>query len=205
MIVYIVDDDSVSRRAIGMTVQRLGYNVKYFTSGRSLVEEGALEPGCILLDLCMPDGSGIEILEQLYDRRSTFPVVIITGLSDIGAVVRAMKLGALDVLIKPPQTEALASAIEQSEVVLKKGSWRHDVAAEAERKLSCLTPRERDVLLGLARGFPNKTIGHDLGISSRTVEIHRAHLMSKLNVHSLSELLRIVYDAEWDLNKEEDA
>ncbi|WP_422514635.1 response regulator transcription factor [Sphingomonas sp. 3-13AW] len=198
MLVYVVDDDSVSRRAIGMTVQRLGYSVKYFSSGLSLIEEEYLEPGCILLDLCMPDASGNDVLEALYDRHCPLPVVIITGLSDIGAVVRAMKLGALDVLIKPLQTDALASAIQQSSVMLKRNARRHDVAEQAERRLQCLTPRERDVLSGLAKGLPNKTIGYDLGISSRTVEIHRAHLMAKLDVHSLSELLRIVYDAESD-------
>ena len=160
-----------------------------------------LEPGCVLLDLCMPDVSGIDTLVALQDRTDTFPVIIITGMHDVAAVVTAMKLGAVDVLVKPLQTDALVAALQEGEAALKRETRRHNIAKQAEMKLQRLTRREREVLSGLAKGFTNKAIGENLGISSRTVEIHRAHLIEKLDVHSFSELLRIVYESELDLNE----
>ena len=196
MLVYIIDEDTSSRRAVGTAVQRLGYGVKYFSSGVAFIQECDLEPGCVLLDMSTPGESGVDVLSTLHDRHSTMPVVIIIGLNDVGMVVRAMKLGLIDVLVKPLELSALATAIQQSEAALAHESWQNHVARRAEHRLECLTRRERDVLAGLAKGLTNKTIGYDLGISSRTVEIHRAHLMAKLDVHSFPELLRIVYDSE---------
>lgn len=198
MHIHVVDDDNVSRRSVGMILQRLGHRVRYFSSGVTFIATSDLEPGCVILDLCMPEMSGIDTLAALRERREEMPVVVVTGVNDVASVVKAMKLGAIDVLMKPVSTDALVTAVQEGETVLKTGARRHDIAKHAQARLECLTRRERDVLAGMAKGYANKTIGYDLGISSRTVEIHRAHLMSKLGVRSLSELLQIVYDSKLD-------
>lgn len=198
MLVYLVHDDGVSRREMGKTIHRLGHAVKYLSPAQSLATEDFKEPGCIIVDASSSNDSGIELLEFLYYQGSTLPVIAVSEQMDVPSAVRAMKLGACDVLVKPARPDALALALQQSAATLKRHADRHHTAMSASRRLGCLTRREKDVLSGLVKGLPNKSIGYDLGISSRTVEIHRAHLMSKLNVRSLSELLKIVYDAESD-------
>jgi two-component system response regulator FixJ len=123
-------------------------------------------------------------------------VIIMTGHGDVSLAVQAMKAGAVDFIEKPFEKAVLLSAIEQGIDRLKRSSAGRERADEAAVRLQALTPRERDVLDGLAKGLPNKTIAYDLGISPRTVEIHRANLMSKLEVRSLSEALRLAFAAQ---------
>ncbi|HEX8449735.1 MAG TPA: LuxR C-terminal-related transcriptional regulator, partial [Allosphingosinicella sp.] len=123
------------------------------------------------------------------------PVIIMTGHGDIALAVRAMKAGAVDFIEKPFEKETLLTALEQGFSRLRKEVRNREKANEADLRIAALTPRERDVLAGLADGLPNKTIAYDLGLSPRTVEIHRANLMHKLGVHSLSEALRIAFAA----------
>jgi len=132
----------------------------------------------------------------LSDRRKSLPVIAIVATEDLRIAVTAMKLGAIDVLASTAQTVELAAALEQAELALRRAIQRHDLAQSAEFRLQRLTPREREVLAGIARGLTNKTIGRHLDISPRTVEVHRSHLIQKLDVHSLSELLRLVYASE---------
>jgi two-component system response regulator FixJ len=192
-LVHLVDDDEAVRRSVGFMLKTSGYEVKFYPSGKELLNQKHLSPGCILLDIRMPGMDGLEVQEALRDRGVTLPVIIMTGHGDISLSVRAMKAGAIDFIEKPFEKAVLMSALEQGLFSLQRVGDRHARAKDATVRLQVLTPREREVLDGLAEGLPNKTIAYDLGISARTVEIHRANLMSKLNVRSLSEALRLAF------------
>jgi two-component system response regulator FixJ len=138
---------------------------------------------------------GLTVQRTLAERGIAMPVIILTGHGDISIAVQAMKAGAVDFLEKPFERERLLSAIEAAYDRIRDAGTAAGRAAEAEVRIAALTPREQDVLRGLAQGFPNKTIAYDLGISARTVEVHRANLMTKLDVRSLSEALRIAFAA----------
>jgi len=155
-----------------------------------------LEPGCILLDIRMPGMDGLEVQEALRSKGVTLPVIIMTGHGDVSLAVQAMKAGAVDFIEKPFEKAVLISAIDQALDQLKRSAASRERSDEALVRLQALTPREREVLDGLAKGLPNKTIAYDLGISPRTVEIHRANLMSKLGARSLSEALRLAFAAQ---------
>jgi two-component system response regulator FixJ len=194
--VYLVDDDESVRRSIGFMLKTSGYSVITFTSGDEFLRSVRhLEPGCILLDIRMPGKDGLEVQAELNSQGVSFPLIVITGHGDITMAVAAMKAGALDFIEKPFEKATLIGGLQQAELRLADDDRRHARKDEALVLLNCLTPRERDVLDGLVKGHPNKTIGYDLEISPRTVEIHRANLMQKMDVHTLSDLLRIAFAA----------
>ena len=196
-LVHLVDDDGAIRRSAGFMLKTSGYQVRSYESGVELLKcLGELSQGCILLDIRMPGMDGLEVQQALRDKGVTLPVIIMTGHGDVTLAVRAMKAGAIDFIEKPFEKATLLGAIEQGIKRLRDVEKGHDLAKDATVRLGALTPRERDVLGGLAQGLPNKTIAYDLGISPRTVEIHRANLMAKLDVRSLSEALRIAFAAE---------
>ena len=201
-LVHLVDDDDSVRRSVGFMLKTSGHLVQSYSSGTELLEEARkLESGCILLDIRMPGMDGLEVQQALQNLGVSLPVIIMTGHGDIPLSVRAMKAGAIDFIEKPFEKAVLVAAIDEA---FKSMSRTDSGRARAERaivRLQALTPRERDVLDGLAKGLPNKTIAYDLGISPRTVEIHRANLMSKLEVRSLSEALRLAFAAEEDPNQ----
>jgi two-component system response regulator FixJ len=143
----------------------------------------------------MPEMDGLEVQQALNERGITMPVIILTGHGDISIAVRAMKAGAVDFIEKPFEKAVLMSAIEAAHARLEKNAADVERNEEAHVMLGKLTGREREVLEGLAKGLPNKTIAYDLDISPRTVEVHRANLMTKLGVRSLSEALRIAFAA----------
>lgn len=196
-LVHLVDDDGAIRRSAGFMLKTSGYQVRSYESGVELLKNpGELDQGCILLDIRMPGMDGLEVQQALRDKGVTLPVIIMTGHGDVTLAVKAMKAGAIDFIEKPFEKATLLGAIEQGVKRLREVETGRDLANEAKVRLGALTPRERDVLGGLAQGLPNKTIAYDLGISPRTVEIHRANLMTKLQVRSLSEALRIAFAAE---------
>ena len=195
-IVHLVDDDEAIRRSASFMLKTSGFIVQTFVSGSELLKQRELAPGCILLDVRMPDMDGIEVQQALHARGVTFPVIVMTGHGDIDVAVQAMKHGAVDFIEKPFEKAVLIGAIEEGFARIENIDRNRTLATDARVMLEALTPRERDVLLGLARGYPNKTIGFNLGISRRTVEIHRANLMTKLGVASLSGALRIAFAAE---------
>jgi len=195
-LIHIVDDEEAIRRSASYMLKTAGYAVETWPSGAAFLKDVRhAEQGCVLLDIRMPDIDGIEVQRLLAERGVTMPVVIMTGHGDISIAVRAMKAGAVDFLEKPFEKAVLLSAIEAAFERLMAAGNVASRAADAEVILSALTPRERDVLEGLAQGLPNKTIAYDLGISPRTVEVHRANLMAKLDVRSLSDALRIAFSA----------
>lgn len=198
-LVHIVDDDDAIRRSVSFALKTSGYHVRVYESGNEILKAAPeLEKGSILLDIRMPGMDGLEVQEALKAKGVTLPVIIMTGHGDVSLAVRAMKAGAIDFIEKPFEKAVLLSAIEHARTRLQQSAATIRDADEAATRLQLLTPREREVLDGLAKGLPNKTIAYDLGISPRTVEIHRANLMSKLGVKSLSEALRIAFAAEGD-------
>jgi len=195
-LIHIIDDEEAIRRSAGFMLKTSGFAVETWESGVAFLKElRHLPVGCILLDVRMPGIDGLEVQQALNERGVTMPVIILTGHGDVSLAVRAMKAGAVDFLEKPFEKAVLIRAIEAGFLRIEDGDARAAQAAEAEVIIAGLTARERDVLAGLAEGLPNKTIAYDLGISPRTVEVHRANLMTKLGARSLSEALRIAFAA----------
>ena len=196
-IVHLVDDDAAIRLSVGFMLKTSGHRVESYESGTELLKiSGQLEQGCILLDIRMPGMDGLEVQQALQDKGVSLPVIIMTGHGDVSLAVRAMKCGAVDFIEKPFEKDALLASLEEGYRRLDRKGATEDRMRDSSVRLQALTPRERDVLDGLAQGLPNKTIAYDLGISPRTVEIHRANLMTKLEVRSLSEALRIAFAAK---------
>ena len=194
--IHIVDDEEAIRRSASFMLKTSGFNVQTWSSGVAFLKEvRAVEEGCVLLDVRMPGMDGLEVQQALANDGIGMPVIVLTGHGDIGTAVRAMKAGAVDFLEKPFEKAKLIEAIEAGFAQLNDKAGRADRSLSASTAISALTDRERDVLEGLAQGLPNKTIAYDLGISPRTVEVHRANLMSKLGVRSLSEALRLAFAA----------
>lgn len=191
-LVYIVDDDSSLRRSLTFALTTAGYEVRAFASGRDFLEEvDALDPGCVLLDLRMPDLGGFAVLDELGKRSRRFPVVTITGHGDVETAVRAMKHGSRDFLEKPFSDSALLGALESVFATLPAEIEADSERLRATRLVARLTPRERELLEGLVAGFSNKGVANQLGLSVRTVEMHRGNLMDRLGVKSLADVVRI--------------
>ncbi len=194
--VHLVDDDESIRRSVSFMLRTSGYLVKTYASGvEFLTDVKAVVPGCILLEVQMPEVNGLEVQMRLREQGILFPVIVMTAHGDVAVSVQAMKAGAVDFIEKPFEKAVLLGAIEDGFSRIEQTGRRHARAEEARVRLDVLTPRELDVMKGLVRGHPNKTIGYDLDISPRTVEIHRANLMTKLGVTSLSDALRIAFAA----------
>ena len=194
--VYLVDDEAAVRRSVGFMLKTSGYDVEAFESGEAFLKQAAsLAPGCVLLDVRLAGMDGLAVHEAMKERGVVLPVIIITGHGDVGLAVRAMKAGAVDFLEKPFEKAALLIALDQAQLRNEGRAALDKLADQAQAQLNGLTPRERDVLNGLVEGQSNKVIAYDLGISPRTVEIHRANLMTKLAVNSLSDALKIAFTA----------
>ncbi|OAN52590.1 MULTISPECIES: response regulator transcription factor [unclassified Sphingobium] len=195
--IFIVDDDDSVRLSLVQLLSILpDHQVHSFASGDVFLAAAArLDPGCLLLDLHMPGTPGIGVLEAIGPIAERFATIVLTGESDVGTAVQAMKLGAFDFLEKPCDHVRLIAAIESAFSRQAKSIQAVTRRAQALAKINSLSLRERDVLIGLIEGHSNKVIAHDLGISPRTIEIYRAKLMEKLHVRSLSEALGIAFAA----------
>jgi two-component system response regulator FixJ len=190
--VYIVDDDEAVRHSLSILLESKGYAVKRYASATDfLAAAPSLPAGCLIVDIRMPEMDGLELQQRLIERNLGFPLIVITGHGDVPLAVRAMKAGAIDFLEKPFASEAILVSIETAFARLGAPAEQDPTAVAAASKLDLLSPREREVLEGLLAGLPNKSIAYDLGISPRTVEIHRARVMDKMGARSLSELVRL--------------
>lgn len=195
-LIHIIDDEDAVRRSASFILKTSGYAVKPWASGVEFLKEVRhLDAGCILLDVRMPEMDGLEVQRTLQERGVVMPVIILTGHGDVGTAVRAMKQGAVDFIEKPFEKEVLIRAITAAFERLDATRSADSRAEEASVIIAGLTGREREVLEGLAQGLPNRTIAYDLGISARTVEVHRANVMAKLGARSLSDALRIAFAA----------
>ncbi|SFK04224.1 response regulator transcription factor [Caulobacter sp. UNC279MFTsu5.1] len=194
--IHIVDDEEAIRRSAGFMLKTSGYAVSTYASGDAFLQAAKdAEPGCVLLDVRMPGMDGLEVQKIMAERGIAMPVVVLTGHGDVTVAVRAMKGGAVDFIEKPFEKAVLLTAIVAAFERLDDVEARAARASDAAVAIAALTSREQDVLKGMAQGLPNKTIAFDLGISPRTVEVHRANVMAKLQVKSLSEALRIAFAA----------
>jgi len=194
--VYIVDDDVSLRNSLRFLLSNAGRRVVSFERGTDLLSDlSRIEPGPIILDVRLPGMDGLQVQAEISRRGCTMPIIVTTGHGDIPMAVRAMKAGAVDFLTKPFARDDLLAALKQAEDRISARDSECEQHIHALDRLNVLTAREFEVLNELARGLPNKSIGYDLGISSRTVEIHRAKAMLKLDVHSFPDLLRIAFAA----------
>ncbi len=188
--ICVVDDDPLVRKTIEAILQEEGNIVEGHPSGASFLaainaNDGGRRFGCVLLDVNMPDMSGLDVLQRLGDRHR-LPIIMISGQGDISTAVQAMRSGASDFIEKPFTPEQLLTAVE-----LAVGSTRASAAASSvPTKLAGLSARELEVLELLANGDANKVIAYKLGISQRTVEVHRAKIMERMGVKTFAELVR---------------
>jgi two-component system response regulator FixJ len=189
--VYVLDDDEAVLRSLERLLSSANFQPVIFTRPDVfLAAAKGFRSGCILLDVRLPNISGLEVQAQLHEMGNELPVIVVAGQGDIHTAVRAMKAGAADFLEKPYSDHALLEAIEAA-LAKENRVDRNSEIEDAVQRLAILTPREREVLDGLLAGRPNKLIAYHLGISVRTVEVHRARMMERLGVRQLAEAIRL--------------
>ena len=198
--IAVIDDDDAVRDSLSALLEAAGYDVDTYESGQAFLNAlPQAVPACALVDVRMPEMDGLELQRRLVDSAPSLPVIIITGHGDIAMAVRAIKAGAVDFVEKPftdrTILDGIAQALELREETLSREARRLDV----DRRLDRLTAREREVFERLARGSSNKAVARELGISPRTVEVHRARVMEKLQAPSLSHLVRMAMIAQVDM------
>ena len=191
-VVHVIDDDSAVRQSLAFLLSTAGYAVRVHESAIAFLSAlPAIQDGCVVTDIRMPGMDGLELQRQLQARKASLPVIVMTGHGDVGLAVQAMKAGAVDFIEKPFDDDVLLAAIRAALARHRQDAERTALIADVERRMNSLSHRERDVLLGLVAGKPNKAIAHDLGISARTVEVYRANVMTKMHADSLSDLVRM--------------
>ena len=199
VVIHVVDDDEAIRKSLAFLLTASGHAVRVHESATDFLAcAGQLGDACLLTDLRMPDMSGIDLLRALHEMDIALPTVVISGHGDIPMAVQAMKAGALDFIEKPFDDSVLLEAIDRAVGSLREQSREDAEAVSARERIGHLTERERQVLGGLIRGLPNKSIAFELDISPRTVEVHRAHVMTKMQANSLSELVRLALSAGFE-------
>ena len=190
--VYIVDDDASVRKSLTRLVSTEGHDVVTFASpDEFLALDGPQHPACLVLDIRMPNLSGLDLQERLAERTEAVPIIFLTGHGDVPSSVRAFKGGATDFLQKPVDADQLLSAIRDAIAKDAEAEEQHAAAAEAQALADTLTPRELEVFRHVITGKLNKQIAADLAISEKTVKVHRGRVTEKLGVASVAELVRL--------------
>lgn len=191
--VFLVDDDASVLKALARLIQTAGLEVATFASPEELLDNyDPNAPGCLILDLAMPGMNGIELQRLLSERECTLPIVFLTGAGSIALGVEAMKAGAADFLTKPVNADDLLQAIHKAIDVNRQTRRDRAVLESIRQRLATLTRREKEVLAAIVRGRLNKQIAYDLGTVEKTIKVHRARVMEKMQVQSLAELVRVV-------------
>jgi two-component system response regulator FixJ len=194
--ILIVDDDADVRDSLRALLESAGFTVRDFGSAKRVLEDTTVADGaCLIADIRMPDMDGLTLQEELARRQVGLPVIIVTGHGDIPLAVRAMRAGAIDFIEKPFDDELLLESIQRALDHGKENRSQTLLAQTAAARIALLTEREQQVLECLVRGLSNKIIAYELDISPRTVEIHRAHVMEKMQARSLSEVVRLAFAA----------
>lgn len=197
MKVYLIDDDKAVASALALLLETVGMEAVAYTDPQAfLTQLPSLSQGCIVLDIRMPSISGLRLQERLGELGCEWPVIIITGHGDIDACRRAFKHGAVDFLSKPIDEQDLIDAVQKASVLLEEAQAEAAERAEAAELLGRLTARERQVLELITKGFTSREIAETLGLSPRTVESHRAHIVAKMGTNSVVELARILGDGD---------
>lgn len=194
--VYVVDDEEAIRHSLEMLIGAVGLKVRVFSNAASFLE--SFDPslrGCIVADLSMPGMNGLEMQERLNALDCCMPIIFLSGHGDVPAAVRALQKGAVDFLEKPFNPKILLERIEQAVNADSELSAAAERSAEINDRMAQLTAREREIMILVADGKSSKVIALDLGISERTVELHRSRMMKKMSARSVADLMRMISDA----------
>jgi two-component system response regulator FixJ len=196
-IVFVVDDDEAVRNSLRLLLKSLGLAASALPTAQEFLDTyRPNQPGCLVLDVRMPGMSGMELQQQLNLRGAVIPVIFISGHGDIPMAVEAIQQGAFDFLQKPFRDQDLIDRIQRALAKDQTNRAELKERARIQERLTSLTPREREVLTLVTSGKPNKVMAGDLGVSQRTVEIHRARVMEKMGASSLAQLVRMVMDLD---------
>jgi two-component system, LuxR family, response regulator FixJ len=191
-IVFVVDDDRAMRDSLRWLLESIGLSVRtYPTAADFLSDHDPAQPGCLVLDVRMPGMSGLDLQTELANRGSELPTIVVTGHAEVAMAVRAVKAGALDFIEKPFSDQLLLDRVRQALEIDRQSREVRVRREDARRRLASLSAREREVLSLVAAGKANKEVAAALRLSPKTVEVHRAHVMSKMAVDSLAELIRV--------------
>jgi len=192
LVVHVIDDDIAVRQSLAFLLASAGISTRVYESAHSFLDSVALKAaGCIVTDIRMPGMDGLDLLRELARRQLSLPTIVITGHADVPLAVEAMRLGAVDFIEKPFDDEGFLAAIRAALVRQEERVRGEDHVTSIRQRIASLSEREDQVLRGLVAGQQNKVIAANLAISPRTVEIYRAHLMTKMQAASLPELVRM--------------
>lgn len=189
--VYVVDDDPAMRSSLRWLIESVGLTVRTCASAQEFLQTYQGDRGCLVLDVRMPGMSGLDLQAELAARKIIIPILIITGYAEVPLAVRAMKAGAFDFIEKPFSDQTLLDRIRAAVTLDERARNRRAARREVQERLDLLTARERDVLSRVVTGKSNKVIAAELQLSTKTVEVHRAHVMEKLKAGSLADLIRL--------------
>jgi FixJ family two-component response regulator len=194
--VYVVDDDPSVRTGLARLLKSVGLSVKTFASAQEFLEQAdSGEPGCAIVDLRMPAMSGLELQEQLRARHLDLPVIFLSAFGTVTASVQALKRGALDFLEKPVDDQVLLDAVFQALERDRENRLQQAEVRAIQDRLASLTPREFEVLTLIITGMLNKQVGYELGTTEKTIKVHRARILGKMNCDSLAQLVRLAEKA----------
>ncbi|WP_048649299.1 response regulator FixJ [Nitratireductor soli] len=197
VVIHIVDDEEPVRKSLAFLLSMSGHAVRVHDSATAFLGVAAgLRQACLITDLRMPDMSGVALLRRLRDAGQMLPAIVITGHGDVPMAVEAMKAGALDFIEKPFAEDVLLDAVGRAVAELHRHPRDGADTADVRQRLDQLSERERQVMRCVVAGLPNKTIAFELDISPRTVEVHRANVMAKMQARNLPELVRMVLLAD---------
>ena len=195
--VFVIDDDPATRRAITWLLESNGRRVHVFESGEAFLEAYSCDrSGCLILDLRLPGMSGLALQEELLHRGIPLPVIMLTGFGEVALAVEALRRGAIDFIEKPVDETRLLASIDTAVGLDAERRRRESLRRSCAYRIGRLTRREREVMTLVVAGKANKVVAYELGISPKTVEVHRARVMSKLEVASLADLVRLEWQAE---------
>ena len=195
--VYILDDDAGVREALVYWVGSVGWRAEAYGTAEALMEAvGPESAGCLVLDVRLPGANGLDVHDALRARGVKLPVIVVTGHGEVPLAVRAVKAGAVDFMEKPLSDDRLLPRIEEAMRAGRAEQEARERLVAARERYARLTPREREVMGHVVQGALNKQIASDLGLSPKTVEVHRAHVMSKMKARSLAKLVRVAVELE---------
>ena len=199
-VIHVVDDDDAARHSLRFMLECAGFIVRDYDSAvgflATITPGGVVDPGCIITDVRMPEMNGLELIERLKQKGIAEPVIVITGHADVPMAIQALKGGVEDFIEKPFSDDRIIAVVQSALAKRRASITSANVEFEVAHRIKSLSRREREVLSGIVEGKANKVIAFDLGISARTVEVYRANVMTKMQVKSLSELVRLTISVE---------